>query len=155
MMKNKHKEAHMTEKKEEKKKISKYFKGIGRRKSAVAQARLFVLGGKKISDEEITINSRPLNDFFGTNELRSIVLSPLKSIQKLNALSVSISVRGGGIRGQAEATRLALSRAMVKLDETHKKSLRDLGFLTRDARVVERKKAGLKKARRAPQWQKR
>ncbi len=144
-----------TEKKEEKRKAGKYFKGIGRRKAAIAQARLFVLDGKKASSGEISVNNRALDVFFGTNELRTIVLAPLKDIEESATFKASVNVRGGGIRGQAEATRLALARAIVNFNETHKKVLRDLGYLTRDARVVERKKSGLKKARRAPQWKKR
>lgn len=145
----------MPEKKEEKEKLGKYLKGIGRRKASVAQARLFILEGKKTFGGEISVNGRMLDNYFGTSELRSIAFSPLKNIEETAAFKASIIVKGGGIRGQAEATRLALARAIVKFDEAQKKPLRDLGFLTRDARVVERKKAGLRKARRAPQFSKR
>jgi small subunit ribosomal protein S9 len=155
MIKIKDKKVNIPQKKEEKEKVGRYLKGVGRRKASVAQARLFILEEKKAFGGEITINGRTLNNFFGTSELRSIAFSPLKNIEETTAFNVSINVRGGGIRGQAEATRLAIARAIVKFDENQKKPLRDLGFLTRDARVVERKKAGLRKARRAPQFSKR
>ena len=143
----------MAEKKESK--SNKYFQGIGRRKSAVAQVRLFVSSEKKSDEEDIVVNGKSFNDFFGLSELREIVSSPLKSVGEASAFKATVVVKGGGIRGQAEAIRLGIARALVVFDETFKKSLRDLGYLTRDARIVERKKPGLKKARRAPQWAKR
>ncbi len=143
----------MAEKKESK--SNKYFQGIGRRKSAVAQVRLFVSSEKKSEEEDIVVNGKSFNDFFGLSELREIVSSPLKSVGEASAFKATVVVKGGGIRGQAEAIRLGIARALVVFDETFKKSLRDLGYLTRDARIVERKKPGLKKARRAPQWAKR
>jgi small subunit ribosomal protein S9 len=149
------KKTQLPEKKVEAEKAGKYLKGLGRRKASVAQARLFVLEGKKTFGGEISINGRTLENFFGTSELRNIAFSPLKNIEELMAFKATVNVRGGGIRGQAEATRLALARAIVNFDEVYKKPLRDLGFLTRDARVVERKKPGLRKARRAPQFSKR
>lgn len=145
----------MAEKKEAK--SSKYFQGVGRRKSAVAQVRLFQLSEKKTAQdqEEILVNGKSFNDFFGLSELREIVSSPLKSIGEASAFKATVVVKGGGIRGQAESVRLGIARALVVFDESFKKPLRDLGYLTRDARIVERKKPGLKKARRAPQWAKR
>ncbi|MFA5925490.1 MAG: 30S ribosomal protein S9 [Parcubacteria group bacterium] len=145
----------MPEKKEEKKKPTKYYKGIGRRKSAVAQVRLFALDEKKSSHEGFIVNGRKLNDFFGPVELRDTAIAPLISVQETASFDASVIVRGGGIRGQAEAIRLGVARALVIFNESLRKPLRDLGYLTRDARVVERKKSGLKKARRAPQWKKR
>ncbi|MDP1845860.1 MAG: 30S ribosomal protein S9 [Candidatus Moranbacteria bacterium] len=139
----------------EKKESNKYFKGIGRRKSSVAQVRLFVSPGKKSSPGDISINGRAVNDFFGLSELRSIASIALESVGTTSAFKVTVNVKGGGIRGQAEAIRLGIARALVVFDESFKKPLRDLGYLTRDARIVERKKPGLKKARRAPQWAKR
>jgi small subunit ribosomal protein S9 len=82
-------------------------------------------------------------------------MSPLAAVGRGNIFAVSIKVSGGGINSQADAIRLGISRALVKMDGTSRKQLKDLGFLTRDSRIVERKKPGLKKARRAPQWAKR
>jgi len=143
----------MAEKKESK--SNKYYKGIGRRKSAVAQVRLFAVPGKKAAEEDIVVNGKSFNDFFGLSELREIVSSALKSVGATAGFKATVIVKGGGIRGQAEAIRLGIARALVVFDESFKKPLRDLGYLTRDARIVERKKPGLKKARRAPQWAKR
>lgn len=131
----------------------KYFSGIGRRKASIARVRIFTVG--KVGPTEIEVNSRSYSDFFMVPELRDVVRSPLEALSLKEGLRVSAKIRGGGIRGQAEALRLGISRALVEYDSNLKKSLRDLGFLTRDARIVERKKAGLKKARRAPQWKKR
>jgi small subunit ribosomal protein S9 len=139
----------------EKKESSKYFKGIGRRKSAVAQVRLFALPKNKSTEEDILINGRAFNVFFGLSELQEIVSSALKSVGATSSFKATVIVKGGGIRGQAEAIRLGIARALVVFNESFKKPLRDLGYLTRDARIVERKKPGLKKARRAPQWAKR
>jgi len=139
----------------EKKESKKYYQGIGRRKSAVAQVRLFVAPGKKSAEEDILVNGKSFNDFFGLSELREIVSSALKSVGEASAFKATVVVKGGGIRGQAEAIRLGIARALVVFNESFKKPLRDLGYLTRDARIVERKKPGLKKARRAPQWAKR
>jgi small subunit ribosomal protein S9 len=139
----------------EKKESNKYYKGIGRRKSAVAQVRLFATPGNKSDKEDIIVNGKTFIDFFGVVELQEIVSSALKSIGATSSFKATVIVKGGGIRGQAEAIRLGIARAMVVFDEAYKKPLRDLGYLTRDARIVERKKPGLKKARRAPQWAKR
>lgn len=139
-------------------KKEKYFSGIGRRKLAVARVRIFSTGPKKqnaAKEYEISINEKPYTDYFCLPSLKEIVVSPLNSAGLKLVLAISIKVRGGGIKSQAEAVRLGLSRALVKYDENLKKTFRDLGYLTRDARIVERKKAGLKKARRAPQWKKR
>jgi small subunit ribosomal protein S9 len=143
----------MAEKKESK--SNKYYKGIGRRKSAVAQVRLFAVSGKKEAEEDIQVNGKSFNVFFGLSDLREIVSSALKSVGETAGFKATVIVKGGGIRGQAEAIRLGIARALVVFDESFKKPLRDLGYLTRDARIVERKKPGLKKARRAPQWAKR
>ena len=145
----------MAEKKEAK--SSKYFQGVGRRKSAVAQVRLFAVKEKKTAQdqEDILVNGKHFSDFFGLGELREIVSSPFKSVGGTSAFKATVVVKGGGIRGQAESVRLGIARALVVFDESFKKPLRDLGYLTRDARIVERKKPGLKKARRAPQWAKR
>jgi small subunit ribosomal protein S9 len=131
----------------------KYFQGVGRRKRSVAGAKLFVSGKK--TESEILINGKPYEDYFPLSELKEIVVSPLKAVSAEKVSKITIAVRGGGVRGQAEAARLGIARALVAMDENLKKTLKDLGFLTRDSRVAERKKAGLKKARRAPQFSKR
>lgn len=139
-------------------KKKKYFSGVGRRKLAVARVRIFPAGSKKqnaAKEYEISINEKPHIDYFCLSNLKEIVASPLNSAGLKLVFNISVKVRGGGIKSQAEAVRLGLSRALVKYDENLKKTFRNLGYLTRDARIVERKKAGLKKARRAPQWKKR
>jgi len=129
----------------------KYFEGIGRRKEAVAQVRIY----PEKKEDKFLVNEKDFNDYFKTFELKEIVREPLQKIPLNSPLFVSAKVRGGGVRGQAEAIRLALARALVKFNPDFKKVMRTHGFLTCDARQVERKKFGLKKARRAPQWQKR
>ena len=131
------------------KKAERYFEGIGRRKTAVARVR--IAPGKG----EILINSKEAKDYFCMESLRQTISSPLENLKMADKFSVSANVSGGGINAQAEAFRLGLSRALVLLSPDLKKPLRGFGFLTRDSRMVERKKYGLKKARRAPQWQKR
>lgn len=135
----------------------KYFQGIGRRKSSVAGAKVFVSSEKKEAkaEPEITVNEKSYKVFFPMAELQEIVMAPLKAAPAAQISKISIAVRGGGVRGQAEAARLGIARALVLADQEIKKTLKDLGYLTRDARTVERKKAGLKKARRAPQFSKR
>jgi len=135
----------------------KYFQGIGRRKLSAARVKIFASSAKKDSktDPEILVNGKPYKNYFSLAELREIVMSPLKAVSTDGIAKVLITVRGGGIRGQSEASRLGIARALVVKDIELKKTLKDLGYLTRDARMVERKKAGLKKARRAPQFSKR
>jgi len=140
------------EKKNNKKKVSKkYWQGVGKRKTAISSARLYKTSAKK---NKLTINSQEAEAFFPTEELSNIVSSPLKILGKTK-LEVGVIVKGGGVRGQAEATRHAISKALIKFDESLRKQLKDLGYLTRDSRKVERKKPGLKKARKAPQFSKR
>ena len=132
----------------------KYFQGIGRRKLSVAGAKLFV-SSTNAANQEILVNKKNYKEYFPLAELQDIVAAPLKAVSVSQIGKITIAVRGGGMRGQAEASRLGIARALVLIDESFKKTLRDLGYLTRDARVVERKKPGLKKARRAPQFSKR
>lgn len=136
-------------KKEEKKNVNKIFAAIGRRKSAIAQIKL--ISGKG----EIKINDKKLNEYFPYFELQNIVLAPLKTIGEINKVDILAKITGGGKRGQAEALRLAIARALIKLNQSYRSALKASKFLTRDARIKERKKPGLKRARRAPQWQKR
>ncbi|MBU0731465.1 30S ribosomal protein S9 [Patescibacteria group bacterium] len=121
----------------------------GKRKTSSARLRFYKKG-----NEEFTVNEKPMPEFFTEKNLQKIVLSPLvKTNQK--DFEISAKVIGGGKHSQAEAIRLAISRAIVVIDEEQKKLLKKAGFLTRDSRKKERKKPGLKRARRAPQWSKR
>lgn len=123
--------------------------GTGRRKRSTA--RVYLRPGKG----DITVNSKPLDEFFGRETGRMIVRQPLEIVDMKNKFDISVSVCGGGITGQAGAIRHGLTRALLKYDESWRGSLRQAGFVTRDAREVERKKVGLRKARRATQYSKR
>ena len=123
--------------------------GTGRRKSSTA--RVFLRKGSG----NITINERPIDEFFGRETARMIVRQPLQLTQSTEKFDVMVTVEGGGTTGQAGAIRLGISRALVEYDESLKSDLRKAGFMTRDAREVERKKVGLHKARRATQFSKR
>ncbi|WP_142533650.1 30S ribosomal protein S9 [Saccharicrinis carchari] len=122
---------------------------IGRRKSAVA--RIYLGEGKG----QITINKRELKDYFPAPTLQYIVTQPLNTLGVLENYDIKVNIYGGGSKGQAEAIRLAISRALVKIDEENKPALKAQGFMTRDARVVERKKPGQPKARKKFQFSKR
>lgn len=122
---------------------------VGRRKSASARVRIGTGKG------EITVNGKPYTIYFGHTVLQEIVRAPLKALGKEKDLDLTVKTAGGGLRGQAEAIAHGISRALVLWNEDFKKTLKSLGLLTRDPRVKERKKFGLKKARRAPQWSKR
>jgi small subunit ribosomal protein S9 len=152
-MATKVKKEKVEKKAEIKEKKEPYFYAVGRRKSATAQAKLFAQD--KAGDEDILINGKKLIDYFPTKIYQDIILAPFQTTGTSGKFMAKIDVRGGGPRGQVEAVRLSVARAIVKYDEALKTSLRAAGYLTRDSRKVERKKAGLKKARRAPQWQKR
>ena len=123
--------------------------GTGRRKSSTA--RVFLRKGSGT----ITVNERPLDEFFGRQTARMIVRQPLELTQSSEKFDVMATVEGGGTTGQAGAIRLGIARALVEYDESLKGELRKAGFMTRDAREVERKKVGLHKARRATQFSKR
>lgn len=130
----------------------KYFYGTGRRKTVVARVRLYPDQGKKAP---IIVNGKDYLSYFPTLELRKIVEDCFKVLGIKEGMGVSALLKGGGKKGQAEAMRHGIARALVAADEKNKIPLREHGFLTRDSRKKERKKPGLKKARRAPQWQKR
>ena len=132
------------------KKNLNYFEAIGRRKTATARVRLFTQKKK-----DIQINQKPYQDYFPVLSLQKTVIAPLKQIKCQDKFGVSVKVRGGGLSGQAEATRLGIARALVLVNPYFRKRLKKAGFLTRDPRMRERKKFGLKRARRAPQWSKR
>ena len=123
--------------------------GTGRRKTS--KARVFVKPGKG----RILINGRPLDVYFGRVTARMIVRQPLQVVNQMDSLDVSVTVAGGGTTGQAGAIRHGLARALIDYDAVHRSPLRKAGLVTRDARAVERKKVGLHKARRAPQYSKR
>jgi len=123
--------------------------GTGRRKTSTA--RVYIRPGKG----EITVNSLSLERFFGRKTARMIVRQPLELVDMINTFDVSVTVSGGGTTGQAGAIRHGLTRALLAFDESLRSRLRKAGYVTRDAREVERKKVGLRKARRATQYSKR
>jgi len=123
--------------------------GTGRRKSSTA--RVFMKAGSG----SITVNNRPLDQFFGRQTARMIVRQPLELINLADKFDITATVKGGGTTGQAGAIRHGLTRALMQYDESLRPALRKAGFVTRDAREVERKKVGLRKARRATQYSKR
>ena len=123
--------------------------GTGRRKSSTA--RVFLRSGKGT----ITVNDRPLDTFFGRETSRMIVRQPLETVQMANTFDVEANVAGGGMTGQAGAIRHGITRALMEYDEAFRRPLRAAGFVTRDAREVERKKVGFRKARRGTQFSKR
>ena len=128
----------------------KYFYGTGRRKSSVARVRVYENG-----TGSIIINGRDINDYFGLETLKLVVNQPLVSTNMVGKVDVVITVAGGGVSGQAGAIRHGLSRALLGLNPEYRATLKAAGFLTRDPRMKERKKYGLKAARRAPQFSKR
>ncbi|MEZ5491366.1 MAG: 30S ribosomal protein S9 [Gammaproteobacteria bacterium] len=123
--------------------------GTGRRKTSTA--RVFLKNGSGI----ITVNKRPLDGFFGREVARMIVRQPLELVEMTEKFDVYVTVRGGGSFGQAGAIRHGITRALMEYDEELRPTLRKAGFVTRDARAVERKKVGLRKARKKPQFSKR
>jgi small subunit ribosomal protein S9 len=124
-------------------------RALGRRKSASARVRIDRGNGK------ITVNGKALNEYFTHFIDQEHVIAALKAVGKEKDLDVSVKVQGGGMKGQVVAVRHGIARALVVWNEDFKTALKTIGFLTRDPRVKERKKPGLKKARRAPQWSKR
>ena len=129
--------------------MAEQYYATGRRKSSTA--RVFIKPGTG----NITINTRSLDDYFGRETSRMVVRQPLELVDMLGSLDLKITVRGGGNNGQAGASRHGISRALVEYNSELKSELRKAGFITRDARAVERKKIGLNKARKRPQFSKR
>jgi small subunit ribosomal protein S9 len=123
--------------------------GTGRRKKSVARCRLVPGNGN------IVINDRPIDDYFGLETLKVICKQPLVLTETIGKFNVLVNVRGGGFTGQAGAIRHGIARALLKVEDSFRAPLKKAGFLTRDPRMKERKKYGLKKARRAPQFSKR
>ena len=126
-----------------------YSYGTGRRKTSTA--RVFMRSG----NGRITVNGRPIDEYFGRETARMIIRQPLEVAGVVDRFDVNVTVRGGGASGQAGAIRHGVARALVEYDETLRPDLRRAGFITRDAREVERKKVGLRKARKRPQFSKR
>lgn len=130
-------------------KKDKYFEAVGRRKTAIARVRLFT------KMEGVVINDKTLKAYFGVERFEKDVESPLEKMKIADKLGAIIKVKGGGPMAQSQAARLGIARALIEFNPVFQKRLRRLDLLTRDPRAVERKKPGLKKARRAPQWKKR
>lgn len=130
-----------------------YVEGLGRRKAAVARVRVSTNPSKKVMD--ITVNDKPYTEYFPMLFLQKLADAPLRKLRIFEAYRMNIRADGGGPKGQAEAIRLGLARALLKIEPDWRQRLKKAGFLTRDSREVERKKYGLHKARRAPQWSKR
>jgi len=128
-----------------------YIPAVGKRKRAIARVRIL---NEKARGTKIVINGKDYKEYFPYFEWQDTILHPLKQAGREN-ISISIRVAGGGTRGQVDSVRHGISRALLKTDETLRTTLKKEGLLTRDARKKERKKPGLKKARRAPQWSKR
>jgi small subunit ribosomal protein S9 len=131
-------------------KSEKYIEGIGRRKESVARVRIF-----EAKENSLLVNDKPVNDFFKTDIQRKTAMQALTDVELAKKFKVTAKVKGGGAASQAEAVRLGTSRALVKMDEELRKALKKEGFLKRDPRAKERRKFGLKKARKAAQWSKR
>ncbi len=127
-----------------------YYYGTGRRKTAVARVRVYPNGGGRI-----VVNGRPVEQYFGRELYVAQIRSPFRVLELPGTFDLSVKVAGGGTTGQAEAIRHGVARALVRADEGFKSPLRKAGFLTRDQRMKERKKYGLKRARKAPQYTKR
>ncbi len=139
-----------TKKKIPVKKKIKYSETIGKRKTAVARVRMWDKKGK-----DFLVNKKPFKDYFQSVELQQVVLAPLVKMDCEDKFKFEVVVHGGGLQAQAGAIRHGISRALLNFDPTFRARLKKAGFLTRDSRKRERKKFGLKRARRAPQWRKR
>lgn len=124
--------------------------GVGRRKTAVARVRL-----TPSKTPGFMINDKPLASYFGNPELQAVAVAPLTLTGKIAEYACNVKVSGGGLHGQAEAIRHGVARSLLRVDAALRPTLKPLGYLTRDSRMKERKKPGLKRARRAPQWSKR
>ncbi|KKR04439.1 MAG: 30S ribosomal protein S9 [Parcubacteria group bacterium GW2011_GWC2_39_14] len=132
------------------KKKQEYLYAVGKRKTAVAQVRVYKKG-----DGKFLVNDKDVTKYFPSAELLERVKSPLVLAGQIDKLDITVKTKGGGIAGQADAVRHGISRALLMLNPNFRKPLKKAGFLTRDARIKERKKPGLKRARKAPQWTKR
>ncbi len=136
----------------------KYYETVGRRKESIARVRLFTKKASDSADEEkalVTVNGKNYTDYFQDVNLQHVLESPLRKLKSLNRFKATVMVNGGGIAGQAGAIKHGISRALELFDTNFRKKLKKSGFLTRASRMKERRKYGLKKARKAPQWNKR
>ncbi len=131
-------------------KEGRYIECVGRRKTAIARVRM-----TPAAKASITVNNEDLESYFGTKELRLTAIDPVTQSKSPVKFKITAMVKGGGINGQAEAIRHGIARALVEHDAELRKSMKKLGFLKRDPRAKERRKFGLKKARKSPQWSKR
>jgi len=150
----------MATKEKEKKSENKFFTGVyhygvGRRKTAVAQVRVYCDVKDPVDESAWIVNGKKYNEYFTTDTQKDHLAEPLKVTGLQEKCAISVLVKGGGLSGQADAAKLGIARALIKYDEALRPSLKAEGLLTRDARKVERKKPGLRKARRSPQWSKR
>ena len=139
-------------------KSEKYFEAIGRRKESAARVRLFTRKSTDPVHEDralIQVNGQDYINYFSDKNLHLVIESPLRKLKSLSRFKATVKVSGGGIAGQAGAVRHGLAGALVQFDNNFRKKLRKAGFLTRDPRAKERRKYGLKKARKAPRWSKR
>ncbi len=136
-------------------KIKRYYEAVGRRKTATAQVRLYAVKPFEEDLGKVTVNGKSYKDYFTRADHQQTVEAALRKIKSLNRFEVSVKVRGGGITAQAEAIRHGVARALVEFNADFRKKLKRSAYLKRDPRMKERKKFGLKKARRAPQWAKR
>lgn len=134
---------------------NKYFEAVGRRKTSTARVRLYPVKISAPNGEEITVNKKPFEKYFFLPKHQKLVLKPFEAVKDKTRFNFSALIKGGGISSQAEALRHGISRALIKYDPQLKKTLKTYGFLKRDPRAKERRKFGLKKARKAPQWSKR
>ncbi len=132
------------------KKEAKYYQAVGRRKEATCVVRIY-----ENKSGEITINEKKFEDYFPAKDLQKMVKEPLDELGLLSKFSVTAKVSGGGVKSQTKAVQHGIARALVLFDETFRKQLKSAGHITRDPRMRERKKPGLKRARRASQWRKR
>ena len=137
------------------KKSKRYYEALGRRKRATARVRLLTIKPFEGSEGKITVNNKFYTQYFTTMELRQIAEASLRRLKSLNRFEIVARIKGGGVRAQAEALRHGIARVLVDFNADFRKKLKKVGYLKRDPREKERKKFGLKKARRAPQWAKR
>ena len=135
---------------EKKTRKNEYIYATGKRKSAIATIRIYLN-----EKNEITVNNKTLNEYFGYKIYVNCAIEALNLLSLTSKYKITIHVKGGGKKGQAEAVRLGIARCLIKINPDYRKALRSNGLLTRDHRVKERKKPGLKRARKAPQWSKR
>ena len=131
------------------KKSLKYIEEVGRRKTATARVRIFA------GEKEMIVNGKPFDKYFPTRELQELVFGPFEKTETMGKFGFTVVVKGGGVVSQAEAVRHGVAKALTIFDPENRKRLKATGYLTRDPRMRERKKFGLKRARRAPQWAKR